>query len=176
MPSITINISGVESRGDLFEALMILLGDETEYEDEAVTTEDPVAADIEAESAPDYMPATDNVGGATQSTEAAPKPTRGRRGRPKKEEATGQEEFSFVEDAPAAVQSVEEPVIEEASKELTLDDAKDAGRKLLMAKGADALRKLLSSYGLRKVGDLGEEDFEAFIGECETLTLENANG
>lgn len=167
MPSITINISGVESRDDLFEALMVLLGDETEHEDEAVTTENLVAEDIEAESPPDYMPATDNVGEAAQLAEAAPRPTRGRRGRPKKEEATGplpgQEEFPFVEDAPAAAQSEETP------KEPTLDDAKDAGRKLLMALGADSLRELLGTYGLRKVGDLPFDKLKKFISDCKQL-------
>lgn len=169
MPSITITITGVESQEDLLQALSIFFGGDLD-EDE------PVATDA-SYPASDYMPATDNVGAATQPAEArneAPKP---RRGRPKKQEPApleGQEEFPFVEDVPAA-QSAEEPAVETA-KELTLDDAKDAGRKLLMAKGADALRKLLDTYGLRKVGDLQKESFEKFIRECENRTVEKANG
>lgn len=106
-----------------------------------------------------------------QSDLAGAEPTRKRGpGRPRKTPITNPTieqvaDTATVKAEPAEVDPLGDTPLAE-SKEMTMDDAKDAGRLVLANKGVEALREVLKKFAVNKVADLKQPQFETFIKTC----------
>lgn len=113
------------------------------------------------------MATSDVDDGLSAETPAARRP-----GRPRKQTAVAATSPSSAAETTKAQTSeaLEDPLADEAPKEMTMDDAKDAGRDVLAKKGVDTLREILKKFAVAKVADLKPPQFGDFIKECSTIT------
>lgn len=79
------------------------------------------------------------------------------------------EETPPAEDPPAP-EAPEEPEAPESVEGGTIDDVREALKKLAATKGTEKAKELLLGFKATKVSELKEEDYDAFLAKAEAVT------